>query len=111
MVIKKIEYESHQRLVKITIGHKNLVLDHYERFKNVFSEGFLASPGENDLKNWSDHNIREINWHIDSENPKPAENINDEIRELLDQEKDKLKDKILELTELTADNNNIEEKE
>ena len=111
MVVKKIKYGPNQKLIRIPIGHNNLVLDYYERLKNVFSEGFLASPGQNDLRNWSDHNTREINWHIDSESPKPAGTINDEIRELLDQEKDKLQAKILELKKLTENQNNLEEKE
>ena len=92
----KKEYKSGRRLNRITeIGEGNPVLIYAKYFKDLFSPGFLAIPNKNDVKNWQ--NNYQITWTIDSDNAVLAENIDDEIKTILQQEKEKLVNTILKL--------------
>ena len=97
-VKRKKDYkpENIKRLNRITeIGEGNPVLNYVKYFKDLFSPGFLAIPNKNDVKNWQ--NNYQITWTIDSDNAVLAENIDDEIKTILQQEKEKLVNTIIKL--------------
>lgn len=94
--IKKIEYKQTRRLARITeIGQGNPVLMYSRQFQNIFSPGFIAVPKKTDIDDWTQN--RTIHWQLEYDDAHLVTDINKDIKDLLDKEKNKLAQKISDL--------------
>ena len=92
------KYQFDQNLTKITkIGPGHTTLRSTEYFENLFSDGFVAKPNPQNLKDFDTKRI--IEWEINFDDAQPVDSITNSMKEKLEDEKNKLVEKIRELRE------------